>query len=84
MEQLEDSDYLDFKSDKSVLKTVNQEKIIFSDKIIKINRYNVSQERNIVITDKAVYNLKKKSKYIVNNNRIKKENSVRYCSRYHN
>ena len=37
MEQLEDSDYLDFKSDKSVLKTVNNEKILFSDKIIKIN-----------------------------------------------
>ena len=67
MEQLEDSDYLDFKSDKSVLKTVNNEKILFSDKIIKINRHNVSQERNIVITDKAIYNLKKKSKYIANN-----------------
>ena len=38
------------------------ETLILSDKIIKINRYNMSQERNIIITNKAVYNLKKKGK----------------------
>lgn len=35
--------------------------IYYSDKIIKINRYNMSQERNFIITNKAIYNLKKKA-----------------------
>ncbi len=33
---------------------------MFSDRIIKINRYNMSQDRQIVITNKALYNFKKK------------------------
>ena len=35
-----------------------EEDIQFSDKIYKINKYNWKQERNIIITDKAIYNLK--------------------------
>ena len=38
-----------------------EEEIQFSDKIIKINNRGWKQERNIIITDKAVYNLKKLS-----------------------
>lgn len=38
----------------------NLESLLFSDKIIKINRYNMSQDRQLVLTDKAVYNFKKK------------------------
>lgn len=62
MEQFEDSDYLGFAGDKAIAKIINGEKILFSDKIIKINRYNMHQERIIVITDKAIYNIKKKCK----------------------
>ena len=36
-----------------------EEEIQFSDKIYKINKYNWKQERIIIITDKAIYNLKK-------------------------
>ena len=36
------------------------EMVLYSDKIIKINRYGMSQERNIVITNRAAYNFKKK------------------------
>ena len=36
-----------------------EEEIQFSDKIIKINNRGWKQERNIIITDKAIYNLKK-------------------------
>ena len=63
MEQFEDSDYLGFANDKAIVKIINGEKILFSDKIIKINRYNMYQERIIVITDKAIYNIKKKCKF---------------------
>ena len=54
-------DNLSFANDKDILKTTNNEKLLFSDNIIKINRYNMSQERTFLITASAVYNLKKKS-----------------------
>ena len=41
---------------------IGDEALLFTDKINKINRYGLTQERNILITDKAIYNLKKKSK----------------------
>ncbi|ETO30714.1 hypothetical protein RFI_06406, partial [Reticulomyxa filosa] len=36
------------------------EKVIFSDNLIKINKRSKEQERVLLITDKAVYNLKPK------------------------
>lgn len=62
---LVEGDNLNFSQDKEIEKKIKKEKLLFSDKIIKINRYNMSQERNIVVTDCAVYNLKKKSKYSI-------------------
>jgi len=41
-----------------ILKDNPQEKILFSDFVIKINRRNKEQNRVMVITDKAVYNVK--------------------------
>ena len=64
MEPISGNDRLGFGVDEEILKTVLSEKILFSDKIIKINRFDMSQERNILITDKAIYNFKKKSKKI--------------------
>ena len=52
-------DFLNFSKDKSVRSLTNGEFIEFSDKIIKINKFGFKQERNIIITDKAIYNLKK-------------------------
>ena len=37
-------------------------KLLYSDKIMKINRFGFSQERNIVITENAIFNFKKKGK----------------------
>ena len=54
-------DFLNFSNDKDVLKTVNNEEIYFSSEVIKINRKNDNQIRNLVITNKGIYNLKKKS-----------------------
>ena len=45
-----------------IKKLLGDEKLLFSDKIIKINRYGFNQERSIVITDQNIYNLKKKCK----------------------
>ena len=62
METSNPRDYLKFESEKSLKKLIGEEVLLFTDKINKINRYGLTQERNILITDKAIYNLKKKSK----------------------
>ena len=61
MEDEVDKDHLHFKNDSDILKEIKDEILLLSDKIIKVNRYGISQERNIVITNKSIYNLKKKS-----------------------
>ena len=55
-------DHLNFRNDKDIKAIIKNEVLLFSDKIIKVNHYGFSQERNILITDKSIYNLKKKSK----------------------
>ena len=60
MASQESRDYLNFKNEKSLSSIIGDEELLFSDKVIKINRYSLSQERNIIITNKAIYNLKKK------------------------
>ena len=61
MEELQSEyDFLNFSKDHYIKTNVTREESIqFSDKIIKINRFGYKQERNIIITDKGIYNLKK-------------------------
>ena len=54
-------DFLSFEGDKDIKKLINEETILFTDKVGKINEYGFNQERNILITEKAIYNIKKKS-----------------------
>ena len=60
METSKVRDYLKFAGEKSLEKLIGNEQLLFTDKINKINRYGLTQERNILITDQAIYNLKKK------------------------
>ena len=62
MEDEANKDHLNYKNDNDILKQIKDEILLLSDKIIKVNRFGLSQERNIVITNKSIYNLKKKSK----------------------
>ena len=66
MEDTENKDHLNFKKESALSSIIGDEELLFSDKLIKINRYGLSQERNILITNKAIYNLKKKSKFLYN------------------
>ena len=53
-------DFLNFSKDHYIKTNVTRdESIQFSDKIFKINKYGFKQERNIIITDKGIYNLRK-------------------------
>ena len=60
-EQLQSEyDFLNYSKDHYIKTNVTRdENIEFSDKVIKINKYGIKQERNLIITDKALYNLKK-------------------------
>ena len=54
-------DFLNLSKSYSIKNNITrEEEIQFSDKIYKVNKYGWKQERNIIITDKAIYNLKKK------------------------
>ncbi len=56
------SDYLGFSTDPEILKHFDpDERVLFSDKLYKYNPYGWKQERNILISNKFVYNLKKKT-----------------------
>ena len=70
MEDSENKDNLNFKKESFLKSIIGEEELLFSDKLIKINRYGLSQERNILITNKAIYNLKKKSNFIYYNKSI--------------
>ena len=55
------NDLLEWANDKEILSQINNEKLYFSDKITKVNHYGMSQERSIILTDKALYNMKKRT-----------------------
>ena len=61
MDSFKVSDNLNWANDKEILSILNGEKLYFSGMITKINHYGMSQERSIILTDKALYNMKKKS-----------------------
>lgn len=53
-------DLLNFGNDPAILRMIGKETFLFSDEIIKINRFGFQQFRNLVITNNAIYNLKNK------------------------
>lgn len=62
MELNPEYDHLNFNNDKEILNVIGFDNLLFSDKIIKVNRYGFNQERNIIITENAILNFKKKGK----------------------
>ena len=53
-EQIESEDFLGLASDASVKQYLNGEKLIYSCKVIKENRFGMNQERSLVISDKDI------------------------------
>ena len=54
-------DSLNFTDDKEIKKLIEGEKLYYADLITKINHYGMNQERSIILTSKALYNMKKKT-----------------------
>lgn len=53
-------DMLNWATDKEILSLIKDETLYYSNRIQKINHYNISQERFLVLTTEALYNLQKK------------------------
>ena len=51
-------DNLNYKDNPEIKSIINNENIYFSGKVTKIRDWRWNQERNFIITDKAIYNLK--------------------------
>lgn len=62
MQPYQSKDYLKFSTDKEIQNILFNERVLFSDKVQKRNIYGFFQERNFLITNKGIYNLKKKGK----------------------
>ena len=60
MDVIQVHDLLNIKEENSILSLLKNEKLYYSDVITKINHYGLSQERSIILTDVALYNMKKK------------------------
>lgn len=56
-----DYDFLKVNKDSDIRKIIRDEILYFSDNITKINHYGFSQKRQILVTNKAIYNLDNKS-----------------------
>ena len=51
-------DILDLTKNKKI---IGKENLLFSDKIVKLDKYNMTKERIIIITNSKIYNLNQKS-----------------------
>ena len=61
MEGIKIIDSLKFTQDEEIKKLIEGEKIYYADQIIKINHYGQHQDRSLMLTNKALYNMKKKT-----------------------
>ncbi len=60
MDVIQVHDLLNINEDNEILSLLKNEKVYYSDVITKINKYALSQERSIILTNVALYNMKKK------------------------
>ncbi len=61
LESLPVQDLIGFSQDLNHMKLISGEKLLFADKVKKINMFDWSQERILVVTNHAVYNIYKKA-----------------------
>ena len=59
--EVEIKDYLNYKDLREIKKIIGNESLLFSDKIVKFDKYNMTKEIIIIITNSKIYNLNQKS-----------------------
>ena len=70
MDKINFQDYLKYSDSKEIEEIIGNELILYSDRVIKLNKYNMSREVDFILTDDKIYILKKKSKLALLNNNI--------------
>ena len=61
MDVIQVHDMLNIKEDSKILNLLKNEKLYYSNMITKLNHYGLSQERSIILTNIALYNMKKQN-----------------------
>ena len=61
MQGIKINDMLNWANDKEILSILGGEKLYYCDSITKINHYGMSQERSIILNEKTLSNMKKRT-----------------------
>ena len=61
MNKINFQDYLKYSESNEIDDIIGNSTILYSDKVLKLNKYNISREVDFILTEDKVYILKKKS-----------------------
>ena len=62
MDKINFQDYLNYGDSKEIQDIIGNKLILYSNRVLKLNKYNISREVDFILTDQRIYILKKKSK----------------------
>lgn len=62
MDKINFQDYLNYGDSKEIQEIIGNKLILYSNRVLKLNKYNISREVDFILTDQRIYILKKKSK----------------------
>lgn len=52
---------LKYNKNKEIQEIIGNEMILYNNRLIKLNKYNISREIDLIVTKESIYVLKKKS-----------------------
>ena len=61
MDKINFQDYLKYSDSKEIEDIIGSNTILYSDKVLKLNKYNIRREVDFILTDEKIFILKKKS-----------------------
>lgn len=61
MDKINFQDYLKYSDSKEIEDIIGTNTILYSDKVLKLNKYNIRREVDFILTDEKIFILKKKS-----------------------
>ena len=61
MDRINFQDYLKYSESNEIDDIIGNSTILYSDKVLKLNKYNITREVDFILTEEKVYILKKKS-----------------------
>lgn len=62
MNKINFQDYLQYNESNEIQQVIGNNNIIYSNRVIKLNKYNISREVDFILAPQKIFILKKKSK----------------------